>query len=162
MTNTPDAPSVPLSLTSVIASGLPVDLGELVSEPFYDVPAVFNRRPDRVEMDALRGADGHDRLTRAGYSEVTMDVRDRRLIIGHTNLGQRERGLPTVIATIVDTVSRDALREKDRQRELARTDFDEREARAQDVTRAAARIRFIPAQPTSSTGLLDTVPSPLA
>jgi hypothetical protein len=162
MTNTPDAPSVPLALTSVIASGLPVDLGEFVSEPFYDVPAVFNRRPDAVEMDALRGATGHDRLTRAGYSEVTMDVRDRRLIIGHTNLGQLERGLATVIATIVDTVSRDALREKDRQREIARTDFDEREARAQDVTRAAARIRFIPADPSAPVIALDTAPGPHA
>jgi len=160
MTNPPDAPSVPLALTSVIASGLPVDLGELVSEPFYDVPAVFNRRPDSVEMDALRGADGHDRLTRAGYSSVTMDVRDRRLIIGNTNLGQLERGLATVIATIVDTVSRDALREKDRLRDLARTDFDEREARAQEITRAAARIRFIPTEPSAPTIALDIAPSP--
>lgn len=146
MTNPPEAPSVPLALTSVIASGLPVDLGEVTSEPFYDVPAVFNRRPDPVEMDALRGPDAHDRLTRAGYSEVTLDVRDRRLIIGHTNLGQLERGLATVIATIVDTVSRDALAEKDRLRQIARTDFDERAVRAQDVTRAAERIRFIPAE----------------
>lgn len=160
MTNPPDAPSVPLALTSVIASGLPVDLGELVSEPFYDVPAVFNRRPDSVEMDALRGAVGHDRLTRAGYSSVTMDVRDRRLIIGNTNLGQLERGLATVIATIVDTVSRDALREKDRLRDLARTDFDEREARAQEVTRAAARIRFIPTEPSGPTIALDIAPAP--
>jgi hypothetical protein len=161
MTNPPDAPSVPLALTSVIASGLPVDLGGLTSEPFYEVPAVFNRRPDSVEMDAIRGAVAHDHLTRAGYSEVSMDVRDRRLIIGHTNLGQLERGLATVIATIIDTVSRDALREKDRLRDLARTDFDERAVRARDVTRAAGRIRFIPAEPLSATAAMPaTAPMP--
>lgn len=158
MTNLPEAPSVPLALTSVVASGLPVDLGETMSEPFYEVPAVFNRRPDSVEMDALCGSDAHDRLTRSGYSEVTMDVRDRRLIIGHTNLGQLERGLATVIATIVDTVSRDALAEKERLRQVARTDSDERAERAQNVTRAAQRIRFIPMEADVPVAMPNTVP----
>jgi hypothetical protein len=155
MTNPPDAPSVPLALTGVVASGLPVDLGEVTAEPFYEVPAVFNRRPDSGEMDALRGATAHDRLTRTGYSEVTIDVRDRRLLIGHTNLGQLERGLASVIATIVDTVSRDALLEKARLRDAARTDSDERAARAQDVTRAASRIRFMPEERDSAVAVID-------
>lgn len=158
MTNLPEAPSVRLALTGVVASGLPVDLGEAMAASFYDVPAVFNRRPDSVEMDALRGSDAHDRLTRSGYSEVTMEVRDRRLIIGHTNLGQLERGLATAIATIVDTVSRDALSEKERLRQVARADSDERAVRTQDVTRAAERIRFIPAEADSPATMLDTVP----
>lgn len=158
MTNPPEAASTPLALTSVVASGLPVDLGEATSEPFYDVPAVFNRRPDPVEMSALRGSDAHDRLTRSGYSDVTMEVRDRRLIIGHTNLGQLERGLATVIATIVDTVSRDALAEKERLRQVARTDSDERAVRAQDVTRAAERIRFVPASEDGPATALGPVP----
>ena len=144
MTNPPEASSVPLALTSVVASGLPADLGGPMANAFYDVPAVFNRRPDVAEMDALRGSDAHRHLSRAGYPEVTMEVHDRRLVIGHTNLDQLERGLSTVIATIVDTVSREALAEKDRFRESERRDSDERAVRAQTVTRAAERVRFVP------------------
>jgi hypothetical protein len=59
MTNQPDAPSALLALTSVVASGLPVDLGSATADRFYEVPAVFNRRPAPVETDALRGSEGH-------------------------------------------------------------------------------------------------------
>lgn len=144
MTNQPDAPSAPLVLTSVVASGLPVDLGFATAARFYDVPAVFNRRPSPVEMDALRGSEGHEHLVRAGYPEVTMDVRDRRLIISHTNLGQLERGLATVIANSVDFISRAALLVQERKQDAAQTDLDERTERAAEVTRAATRVRFIP------------------
>lgn len=129
-----------------------MDLGAPTTDQFYDVPAVFNRRPDSTEMDALRGSSGHRRLLEYGYSEVTMDVSDRRLIIGHTNLGQLERGLATVIATIVDTISRESLAENERLRQVARTDHDQRADRAHDVALAAERIRFVP--------MRDDVPAP--
>ncbi|OII28617.1 hypothetical protein [Curtobacterium sp. MCBA15_013] len=144
MTNPSEAATTPLALTSVVASGLPSELGSPASAEYYDVPAVFNRRPDATETTALRGADGHARLAAAGYPDVTLDVQDRRLVIGHTNLGQLERGLATAVATIVDTVSRASLAEKEVARDAARADFDDRTARAQDVTRAAERIRFVP------------------
>lgn len=160
MTNLPEAPSVPLALTSVVASGLPVDLGHANSAPFYDVPAVFNRRPDTVEMDALRGSYGHQRLLQSGYSDVTMDVRDRRLIIGHTNLEQLERGLATIIATIIDQVSRDALAERERLLQIARTDHNERAERAHDVSQAAERIRFIPMSADAPTATPGTASKP--
>jgi len=144
MTNPSEAASAPLALTSVVASGLPSDLGTPQAATFYDVPAVFNRRPDATETAALRGADGHARLAAAGYPDVTLEVHDRRLVIGHTNLDQLERGLSNAIATVVDAVSRASLLEKEASRDAARADFDDRTARAQDVTRAAARIHFVP------------------
>ncbi|RUQ09429.1 hypothetical protein [Curtobacterium sp. HSID17257] len=121
-----------------------MDLGESTTDRFYDVPAVFDRRPRNMEVDALRGSSGHRRLMEYGYSEVTMNVSDRRLIIGHTSLGQLERGLATVIATIVDNTSRESLAENERLRQLARSDHDQRADRAHDVAIAAERIRFIP------------------
>lgn len=144
MTNQPEAPSAVLNLTSVIASGLPIDLGLASAEEFYDVPAVFNRRPSSAEMDALRGAAGHDYLVRRGYGHVGMEVRDRRLIISHTNLEQLEQGLATVIADYVDMVSRAALAAQERKQEAAQLATDERSERAADVTRGATRVRFIP------------------
>lgn len=144
MTNQPDVPSAVLNLTSVVASGLPTDLGSATASTFYDVPAVFNRRPAPEEMDALRGSEGHDYLVRAGYPDVRMDVRDRRLIISRTNLGQLERGLATVIANYVDSVSRAALSARTRKQDAAQLAMDERTERAAEVTRAATRVRFIP------------------
>lgn len=144
MTNQPDAPSVVLNLTSVVASGLPNDLGAAPASPFYDVPAVFNRRPAPAEMDALRGAAAHDYLAGAGYPDVTLDVRDRRLIISHTNLGELEHGLATTIADYIDTVSRAALLDQERKQDAAQLDMEERTERAAEVTRAATRVRFIP------------------
>ncbi|ROP72577.1 hypothetical protein [Curtobacterium sp. PhB115] len=145
MTNRSEAATTPLALTSVVASGLPSELGTPSAAKYYEVPAVFNRRPDAVEMAALRGADGHAQLVTAGYPDVTLEIQDRRLVIGHTNLPQLERGLATVVATIVDTVSRAALLDRERVRDAARADFDDRAARAREVTRAAERIRFEPA-----------------
>lgn len=147
MTNTSEPATVPLALTSVVASGLPGDLGTPQAATFYDVPAVFNRRPDAAETTGIRGADGHAQLAAAGYPDVSLDVQDRRLVIGHTNLDQLEGGLSNAIATIVDTISRAALLDKEVARDAARADFDDRTARAQDVTRAASRIHFVPQPP---------------
>ncbi|OIH99556.1 MULTISPECIES: hypothetical protein [unclassified Curtobacterium] len=144
MTNRSEAASTPLALTSVVASGLPTELGSPSAAATYDVPAVFNRRPDTAETTALRGELGHARLVAAGYPEVTLDVQDRRLVIGNTSLGQLERGLATVVATIVDTVSRTVLADQEEVRDAARLAFDDRTARAREVTRAAERIHFVP------------------
>ncbi len=98
-----------LALTSVVASGLPASLGTDAAERFYDVPAVFNRRPNPEEIAALEGSGSHHLLQRAGYPDVTLAVHDRRLIIGNTNLDQLERGLSTAIANLVHQISSNAL-----------------------------------------------------
>ncbi|MBF4586401.1 MULTISPECIES: hypothetical protein [Curtobacterium] len=152
MTDQSEAASTPLALTSVVASGLPTELGKPTAAKYYDVPAVFNRRPDAAEMAGLRGADGHAQLVTAGYPDVTLDVQDRRLVIGNTNLGQLERGLATVVATIVDVVSRASLFDKEQVRDAARIEFDDRTARAREVTRAAERIHFVPEPSRVSAG----------
>lgn len=144
MTNEPDVPSSTLALTSVVASGLPLDVGTMTAPWFYDVPAVFNRRPAPAEMDALRGSAGHAHLVKSGYPDVGMEVSDRRLIISHTNLGQLEQGLATVIANYVDTVSHAVLLERTRKDDAARLDLSERVDRAAEVVRVATRVRFIP------------------
>ncbi len=133
-----------LALTSVVASGLPTSLGTDVAERFYDVPAVFNRRPNPQEIAALEGSESHHSLERAGYRDVTLAVHDRRLIIGGTNLGQLERGLATAIANLIHEISTDALNAVRQSRADAQTAQDAQTARARDVTRAAERIHFTP------------------
>lgn len=133
-----------LALTSVVASGLPTSLGTDAAERFYDVPAVFNRRPNPQEIAALEGSASHHSLERVGYRDVTLAVHDRRLIIGNTNLGQLERGLATAIANLVHEISTDALTAMRQSRADAQTAHDVQVARARDVTRAAERIHFTP------------------
>ncbi|WIE75962.1 hypothetical protein [Curtobacterium sp. MCSS17_007] len=144
MTGQPTTADQHLALTSVVASGLPTALGTQHAEHFYDVPAVFNRRPDPHEVAALEASTSHRALERSGYPEVTLTVHDRRLVIGHTNLDQLERGLATALANLVHQISSDALLKAQRSRDDAQLAQDAQLARARDVTRAAERIRFVP------------------
>lgn len=150
-----------LALTSVVASGLPASLGTDAAQRFYDVPAVFNRRPNPEEIAALEGSGSHHLLQRAGYPDVTLAVHDRRLIIGNTNLGQLERGLSTAIANLVHQISSNALATIRQSRADAQTAQDAQLARAQDTTRAAERIHFTPdASATPGSGTPNTVAEP--
>ncbi len=150
-----------LALTSVVASGLPASLGTDAAERFYDVPAVFNRRPNPEEIAALEGSGSHHSLQRAGYPDVTLAVHDRRLIIGNTNLGQLERGLSTTIANLVHQISSNALATIRQSRADAQTAQDAQLARAQDTTRAAERIHFTPdTSITPGSGTPDKVAEP--
>ncbi len=150
-----------LALTSVVASGLPASLGTDAAERFYDVPAVFNRRPNPEEIAALEGSGSHHSLQRAGYPDVTLAVHDRRLIIGNTNLGQLERGLATVIANLVHQISSNALAAIRRSRADAQTAQEAQLARAQEITRAAERVHFTPdASNAPGSGAPDTVAEP--
>ncbi|MCM3522216.1 MULTISPECIES: hypothetical protein [unclassified Curtobacterium] len=133
-----------LALAGVVASGLPTTLGTDAAERLYDVPAVFNRRPNPQEIAALEGSGSHHSLERVGYRDVTLAVHDRRLIIGNTNLGQLERGLATAIANLVQEISTDALMAMRQSRADAQTAQDAQIARAQNITRAAERIHFTP------------------
>ncbi|WIE75195.1 hypothetical protein [Curtobacterium sp. MCSS17_007] len=144
MTGQPISADQHLALTSVVTSGLPTTLGTQHAEHFYDVPAVFNRRPSPPEVAALEASTSHKTLERSGYPEVTLAVHDRRLVIGHTNLDQLERGLATALANLVHQISGDALAKARQSRDNAQLARDEQLARAQDVTRAAERIRFVP------------------
>ncbi|WIE72117.1 hypothetical protein [Curtobacterium sp. MCJR17_020] len=56
------------------------------------------------------------------------------------------------MATIVDVVSRASLFDKEQVRDAARIEFDDRTARAREVTRAAERIHFVPEPSRVSAG----------
>lgn len=144
MTSTPVTKSDELALTGVLASGLPANIEAGGASRFYDVPAVFNRRPHPQEIVDLESNDTRDKLRRAGYPDVTLAVHDRRLVIEHTNLGELERGLATVIATTLRTISVNVLATLQTAADNAEAARDRDLRRAQDITRAAERITFTP------------------
>jgi hypothetical protein len=138
------ASNAPLALAAVIASGLPDTLGSPDEPQRYDVPAVFNRRPESAEVVALSGEAARIALSEAGYPGVTLGAEDRRLHIRNTNLAELAEGLATEVATVVDDLSRAFLAERAKERGLAEREANAQEAEAHETAQLASKIHFDP------------------
>src|SRR5690349_5668237 len=146
MTTTPALPPVradsALTLSGVLASALPHDLGTARGSSRYTVPAVFSRRPQPREIDLLHGTSTSRRLAEAGYSDVELRVSDRRLLITNTNLMDLKEGLAHLLGMILNEVSTQAARERsERAEELDALGLIE-EQRLESIRQAAAEIHF--------------------
>ncbi|MDP9888271.1 MULTISPECIES: hypothetical protein [Pseudarthrobacter] len=131
-----------LSLSGVLASALPHDLGTAQGPTRYTVPAVFSRRPQPREIELLHGEGTRQRLSEAGYSDVELHVSDRRLLITNTNLVDLKAGLAHLVGTILHDISAQAARERtDRSDELEAQGLVEEE-RLESLRKAAAEIHF--------------------
>jgi len=131
-----------LSVSGVLASALPHDLGTAQGPTRYTVPAVFSRRPQPREVDLLHGAGTRQRLADAGYSDVELKVSDRRLLISNTNLVDLKAGLAHLVGMILRDISNQAAQERtDHSNELDALGLVEEE-RLGSLRRAAAEIHF--------------------
>ncbi|MDQ0147374.1 hypothetical protein [Pseudarthrobacter niigatensis] len=131
-----------LSVSGVLASALPHDLGTAQGPTRYTVPAVFSRRPQPREVDLLHGAGTRQRLADAGYSDVELRVSDRRLLISNTNLVDLKAGLAHLVGLILRDISNQAAQERtDHSNELDALGLVEEERRG-SLRRAAAEIHF--------------------
>ncbi|MEV7827338.1 hypothetical protein [Microbacterium enclense] len=141
-TPAPTAYPNPLGLTSVLSGSLPRSLGTATAPEFYQVDAVFNRRPQMEEVAAIHSADILFALSAAGYPSVTLHVSDRRLEIKNTNLDQLESGLATFLAdhlaAITATIQTDRLAQQSRLASAAEAEG----SRAEAIQVKAARITF--------------------
>ncbi|MGW9415519.1 MULTISPECIES: hypothetical protein [Arthrobacter] len=131
-----------LSLSGVLASALPHDLGTAKGPALYTVPAVFSRRPEPRELDLLHGIDVSRRLDESGYGDVELLVSDRRLLITNTNLEELKAGLARLVGTILREISEQALLERiSRAEELDALSLIE-EHRLEALRSSAAEIHF--------------------
>ncbi len=132
----------PLTLSGVLASALPHDIGTAKGSTIYTVPAAFSRRPQARELDLLHGAAVARSLAEAGYSEVELRVSDRRLLITNTNLEELKAGLAVLVGKILREVSeRASLERTTRAEELDALALIE-EHRLDTVNASAAEVRF--------------------
>jgi len=132
----------PLTLSGVLASALPHDIGTAKGSTIYTVPAAFSRRPQARELDLLHSASVARSLAEAGYSEVQLRVSDRRLLITNTNLEELKAGLAVLVGKILREVSERALLERTtRAEELDALALIE-EHRLDAVNASAAEVRF--------------------
>lgn len=145
MTTTQHQPVQPasiLSLSGVLASALPHDLGTAKGPALYTVPAVFSRRPEPRELDLLHSINVSRRLDESGYGDVELLVSDRRLLITNTNLEELKAGLARLVGTILREISEQALLERiSRAEELDALSLIE-EHRLEALRSSAAEIHF--------------------
>ncbi|MBU4335885.1 MAG: hypothetical protein KJ548_04880 [Actinobacteria bacterium] len=161
-TPTPDATDDRhgLRLVSVLASGLPADLGTGTEPAAYTVPAVFSRQVTQEERLRIEDPAVARRLAeRTGADPaLALVVEDRRLLIQNTTLSRLEDGLATAIGDMLAELDRDLLAAQDRRAAEAGALAATEQTRVDRVVREAARISFDPSpaavadgDPTSST-----------
>ncbi len=134
-----------LHLVSVLASGLPADLGTPGEPDRYTVPAVFSRRVTHEERARIEDpATAHRLAESAGLGHgLELAVSDRRLLIKGTTLAELTDGLATALGAMLAGLERDLHTESGQRAAAAEVhDTAERE-RFEAVSRAAANIHFV-------------------
>ena len=134
-----------LRLTSVLASGLPLELGTPDEPARYTVPAVFSRQVNATERVRIEDPAAAAALVeRCGLDHsLQLTVSDRRLLIGNTNLAELTGGLASAVAALlreIDAVldaEQDARTAQATARRLVDTE------RAATLEAAAAQVHFV-------------------
>ncbi|MDT0167144.1 hypothetical protein Q9R32_16450 [Actinotalea sp. AC32] len=135
-------PNGHLRLTSVLASGLPAEVGTPDEPRRYTVPAVFSRQVGPREKAYLEDPSTARRLAADGHPGVELRVSDRRLLIGNTTLAELRDGLATRIAGLLREMG-DAMAEEQTRLDDERSErLVHEQERAAAVTAMAADIRF--------------------
>ncbi len=141
-----------LQVLSVLASGLPADVGTPDEPSLYTVPAVFSRRVTAKERTRIEDPATAARLTAATGAGpgLALAVSDRRLLIMNTNLRQLSDGLAVAIGEMLARLGDDLVTEKDERDAAAEVRLAHETERADAVARLAAEIRFGPAEGDAS------------
>lgn len=151
-----EAPAAPLASTqppalavvSVLASGLPPELGTPEEPALYTVPAVFSRRVTPQERARIEDPTLAARLmgeTGAGPG-LELTVSDRRLLISNTNLSQLQAGLATAIGQMLNNLGKELRAARAERASAAEVRMTDERQRAGAVARIAAEIRFGPTE----------------
>lgn len=133
-----------LRLLSVLASGLPVELGTPAEPARYTVPAVFSRQVSVAERALIEDPATARRLEQsAGVGPgLALAVSDRRLLIMNTTLAELAGGLAAAIGAMLTRMGQEQLTEMDRRSVAATVIVSNERERAEAVARAAAAITF--------------------
>ncbi len=136
-----------LRLVSVLASGLPSDLGTATGPIRYTVPVVFSRQvsaQERARIEDPATARSLEEAAGAGPG-LELAVSDRRLLVMNTNLAELKAGLGAALGTMLARLGQELLTEQDRRAAAAEVLRSGERERVEAVSRAAAEIRFEPA-----------------
>lgn len=138
------ADSRALRLVSILASGLPIELGTPEEPALYTVPVVFSRQVTAAERKVIEDPGTARRLIEATGTDpgLTLAVDDRRLLIHNTSLSMLKDGLASAIGRMLQQLGSDLMAEQDRVTASAEARMSRERARAALVARDAAEISF--------------------
>jgi len=133
-----------LRLVSVLASGLPAELGTPAGPALYTVPAVFSRQVTAAERARIEDPETAHRLAEATGAGpgLVLAVDDRRLLIHNTSLRQLKDGLAAAIGRMLQELGRDLFAEQDRVAAATELRQAGERDRSEAVAREAAEISF--------------------
>lgn len=137
-----DTGTAALGLKSVLTGSLPAELLTGDAPDRYTVEAVFTRRPEQVEIDAIGGDGAHRFLFERGYPEIQLTVSDRRLRIDNTSLEQLRDGLASVLAEYLALTGSAARMEEQAAIALSRVVAEREHERAEAVRALAESVNF--------------------
>lgn len=142
-----------LRLVSILASGLPIELGTPEEPALYTVPVVFSRQVTAAERKVIEDPETARRLIEATGIEpgLTLTVDDRRLLIHNTSLRLLKDGLASAIGRMLQQLGSDLLAEQDRAAASAEARLSHERTRAAMVATDAAEISFAAADDGSET-----------
>ena len=142
--STTPPPRPALRVQSVLASGLPAEVGTPHEPSLYTVPAVFSRRVTPEERSRIEDpATAEDLMATTGAGPgLALAVSDRRLLIVNTNLAQLKDGLAMAIGRMLSRLDEDLLTEQDERDAAAELLLASEVDRASAVAETAAQIRF--------------------
>ena len=131
-----------LRLTSVLASGLPAELGTPEEPATYTVPAVFSRQVTPQERARIEDPATARGLAAFGSPDLELTVSDRRLLIKNTTLAQLTGGLAAAIAGVLRGIDAEMVLAQAERDDAAGVRQLEELARAARVVQAAAEVKF--------------------
>jgi hypothetical protein len=134
----------PFAVDHILVNDLPSTLGTIDAPERYTVTAVFTRRPLPQELDQLAASDVDDRLTEAGYPNVTLRTADRRLLIENTNLHELSTGLAHLIGSMLDEIGTSVATTRSTQAKDAAELAARAADRAHQVLTQVAKVDFSP------------------
>lgn len=135
-----------LALVSVLASGLPAELGTPEEPALYTVPAVFSRRVTPQERARIEDpATAAQLMAETGAGpRLELTVSDRRLLISNTSLSQLQAGLAAAIGQMLNSLGQELRTARAERASAAEVRLADETQRAGAVARMAAEIRFEP------------------
>lgn len=132
----------PLTVGSVLMDSLPGTLFTDEAPEKYMVAAVFNRRPEPEEIQAVLGHTVKQQLASAGYPNVELGVSNRRLEISNTCLEELRDGLASAIAGALAQQNERLQHQRRAAAAQFKKETDEETQRVQAVQNLASSVSF--------------------
>lgn len=132
----------PLTISHILTSALPTELGTESSPERYTVQCVLSRRVESAELTMLQGPEVSDRLLADGYGSPSLTVSDRRLLVHETNLDELGSGLAASLAAALRYVTATVVAVRERKAESMAELQSREKARAEGVRATASAIDF--------------------